>query len=65
MLVATLLKDIVSSIDRLSTYKDMSRDDLVTVAAQITTTLAIVRALTRSETNLKYADEELEEALSA
>lgn len=63
LIVGALTKDIMGNIDRLSQYQSMSRDDLVSVAASITTQLGILRALTGAEENLRLADEALEEEL--
>jgi hypothetical protein len=65
VLIDTLISDVVLGVNQLESYKDMSRDELVSVAARITTCLNTARALSRAAENLEYADEELEDRLRA
>ena len=63
VLVQELIDLAVNGIDSLAGYKEMSRDELVTVACTITTLLSVARSLTRAEENLSLADEALKETL--
>lgn len=63
VLVEALITNVINGVDRLSSYADMSRDELVSLAAQITISLNTARALTRAEENMSLADEQLQEAL--
>ena len=65
VLVDALISDVVNAVSKLSSnYSELTRDQLVSVAAHISVNLALARTLTRSTENLKYADEALKEALS-
>ena len=57
------IDSVVRGVDGLANYRHMDRDQLVSVAAMITTNLEMARALTRAAKNLEMADEALEEAL--
>lgn len=63
ILVDSLIDDVVSSIERLENYAELSRDQMVSLVARMTTSLNLARALTRAEENHRLADEALKDAL--
>lgn len=63
ILVDALIADAVLSINRLDNYADMTRDELVSLIARLSTSLDLARTLTRADKNFSLADEALEEAL--
>jgi hypothetical protein len=64
VLVETLLKDIVSCVDKLSyNYSAMTNEQFISIGAEIGAKLAVIRTLSRSENNKEVIDESLKEAL--
>jgi hypothetical protein len=58
------LESIVATMELLaSSYTTLSHAELVTLCARLSERLAVYRLLNNTETNIKFAEEALEEAL--
>jgi len=58
------LESIIATIDGLaSNYTTLTHAELVTLCARLSERLAIYRILNNTETNIKFAEEALQEAL--
>lgn len=65
-LVDALIATAVSNVNRFTAnYAELTRDDMVAIAATIEVNLEMARTLTRASENLENADEALAEALRA
>lgn len=62
-LIEALTKDIVTNIERLSSYKDKSHIELIALCADMSNKLTIVRSITRAKKNKEFLEGELMEAL--
>ena len=61
ILIDSLKKDIVSSVDKLcSSYKDISHTELIATIAQMSSKIALLRTFNRASKNKKIAKEELD-----
>lgn len=64
VLIETLTKDIVSSIDSLcSNFQTASHIELIAVIAKIKERLNIIRVLTRAKENKEFLSKEIKEML--
>lgn len=57
------IEAVKRGVEGLSSYQHLDRDQLVSIAALITTNLDMARALSRAAGNLEMADEALDDAL--
>ena len=64
ILVASLLADIVSSIDTMcAKHKDLTMQEFVSLSVDMKTKINMARLLTRAENNKDYLSDLLDEAL--
>ena len=64
MLIKSLVKDIIGSVDMLSTnYSGYSLEKFISLAADIKSKSDLVRTLTRSSANKAYLEELLADAI--
>lgn len=63
VLIESLVQDIVMGLNQLESYSSLSRDEMVSIIARISSSRHLIQALQNADENLKDADEALEDAL--
>lgn len=64
VLVESLIKDIMSDLDRISSgYKTLTNQEFIGIGASLKTNIDMVRVLSRAKENKKFLEELLEKEL--